>query len=32
MIFWIGQKAQLDVMRKELKEIIQEENEKAQTE
>lgn len=30
--FWIGQKAQLDVMRKELKEIIQEENEKAQTE
>lgn len=27
-----GQKAPLDVMRKELKEIIQEENEKAQTE
>ena len=29
---WTGQKAPLDVMRKELKEIIQEENEKAQTE
>ena len=30
--FWTGQKAPLDVMRKELKEIIREENEKAQTE
>ena len=29
---WTGQKAPLDVMRKELKEIIREENEKAQTE
>ena len=29
---WTGQKAPLDVMRKELKEIIWEENEKAQTE
>ena len=29
---WTGQKASLDVMRKELKEIIREENEKAQTE
>ena len=29
---WTGQKAPLDVMRRELKEIIREENEKAQTE
>ena len=29
---WTGQKAPLDVMRKELKEIIREKNEKAQTE
>ena len=29
---WTGQKAPLDMMRKELKEIIREENEKAQTE
>ena len=29
---WTGQKALLDVMRKEIKEIIREENEKAQTE
>ena len=29
---WTGQKAPLDVMRKEIKEIIREENEKAQTE
>ena len=29
---WTGQKAPLDVMRKELKKIIREENEKAQTE
>ena len=29
---WTGQKAPLDVMRKELKEIIRKENEKAQTE